>query len=166
MAASGGLLAGHDGSSFADEALEWALTMAGRLGASVTVVRAWVMTNAPRPPSWSPGYVPPLAEYADAVAQELRADTEAMRERYPGVEVTCQAVHGAAAKALVSASENVELLVVGPRGVGGFRGLVLGSVSEQCVRHSACPVVVVPASHISRDSARSVVLDAGLSDDA
>ncbi len=70
------------------------------------------------------------------------------------------------AQALVSASENVELLVVGPRGVGGFRGLVLGSVSEQCVRHSACPVVVVPASHISSDGARSVVLDAGLSDEA
>ena len=164
--ASGGLLVGHDGSTFADEALRWALAMARRLGTSVTVVRAWVMTTAPRPPSWSRGYVPPMADYAEAVAAQLRVDTEAVRERYADMEVTCQAVHGAAAHALVSASENVELLVVGPRGVGGFRGLVLGSVSEQCVRHSACPVVVVPASDVSSDGSRSVVLDAGLSDDA
>lgn len=161
---SGGLLVGHDGSTYADAAVEWTLAMARRLGCSVTIVRAWVMTTAPRPASWSRGYVPPLADFAEAVAARLSSDTEAIRDAYADVPVTCHGVHGAAAHGLIAASETAELLVVGPRGLGGFKGLVLGSVSEQCVRHAACPVVVVRAPHGS-DGGRSVVLDAGLTDD-
>lgn len=48
-----------------------------------------------------------------------------------------------APQALVDRSENCDLLVVGSRGHGGFRGLVLGSVSMQCVLHAHCPVTVV-----------------------
>ncbi|MDQ3629617.1 MAG: universal stress protein [Actinomycetota bacterium] len=49
--------------------------------------------------------------------------------------------------------------------MGGFRGLVMGSVSDQCVRHAACPVVVVRAAGTGSDDASSVVLDAGVSDE-
>lgn len=62
------------------------------------------------------------------------------------VTVARHVAEGNAAACLLEASKGAELLVVGKRGLGGFRGLLLGSVSQQCVLHAACPVVVVPAT--------------------
>ena len=64
-----------------------------------------------------------------------------------GVEVTAVPVQGVtAAAALLDAAEGADLLVVGSRGLGGFTGLLLGSVSQQCVQHAGCPVVIVRGS--------------------
>jgi nucleotide-binding universal stress UspA family protein len=63
----------------------------------------------------------------------------------PEVEVETVAVHGSAAHSLVEAAANADLLVVGSRGHGGFAGLLLGSVSQQCAHHAPCPVVIVRA---------------------
>ena len=49
-----------------------------------------------------------------------------------------------AATALLLAAEDADLVVVGARGLGGFRRLMLGSVSAQVTHHAPCPVVVVP----------------------
>jgi nucleotide-binding universal stress UspA family protein len=48
---------------------------------------------------------------------------------------------------LVQSSRGEELLVVGSRGRGGFKGLLLGSVSQACAHHSGCPVVIVRHQH-------------------
>ena len=63
----------------------------------------------------------------------------------PGdLEIERRIVEDAAAAALVQESRDADLLVVGSRGLGGFAGLLLGSVSQQCAHHAACPVVIVP----------------------
>lgn len=139
---SGGLLLGHDGSDFSDAALSWALRFATHVEQPVTVVRAWVLTTAPRPKTWSLGYMPPLSDFEAATRERLEAEVAETVAAHPAVSVSYQAVHGRPASILVEASQRADLLVIGPRGLGGFRGLVLGSVSEQVVRHAQCPVVV------------------------
>ncbi len=61
-----------------------------------------------------------------------------------GVVVTPILREGHPVDVLVAESGRADLLVVGSRGLGGFKGLLLGSVSQQCAQHSRCPVVVVP----------------------
>ena len=62
----------------------------------------------------------------------------------PGVEVTVQAVSGVPGETLIEASGDADPLVVGSRGISGFRRLPLGSVSRAVLHHARCPVVVVP----------------------
>lgn len=137
----GGVLVGHDGSATAGEAVRWAATQAAALGRPLHVLRAWTMTTAPTPPTRKLGYVPPLADYEAAVRDELAEDVAAL-----GLEgdVELHVVHGPTAHALLSAARGADLLVVGRRGGGGFRGLVFGSTADQAVRHAPCPVVTVP----------------------
>jgi nucleotide-binding universal stress UspA family protein len=60
-----------------------------------------------------------------------------------GLEVERVVLEGPPALMLVEAAEEADLLVVGSRGYGGFTGLLLGSVSQQCAHHAHCPVVIV-----------------------
>lgn len=144
---SGGILVGHDGSKHANHAVEWAVRWADRMGLEVHVVRTWVLSSAPRPSTWSPGYVPPMADYERAVLEDLQRDVDALGLP-AGPAVTYHALHGSAGRRLVEASEKVDLVVVASRGAGGFRGLVLGSTANQLVGHADCPVVVIPASSL------------------
>jgi nucleotide-binding universal stress UspA family protein len=54
-----------------------------------------------------------------------------------------QVIEGPPARVLIDASQNADLLVVGSRGHGAFAGMLIGSVSQHCVHHASCPVVVV-----------------------
>ncbi|MFB2557412.1 universal stress protein [Herbiconiux liangxiaofengii] len=152
--AASGIVVGHDGSDSADDALVTALDLAVALSASVVIVRSWSIDTAPRGAIFHDGYAASFVEVTERVRQELMTDTEAVVGRYPGCEVEYRAVLGQPAEVLITASAGARMLVVGSRGLGGFAGLVLGSVSEQCVRHARCPVLVVP--HAEPDTAESV----------
>lgn len=140
---AGSIVVGHDGSAEADHALGDALELAGRLQAPVVIVRAWSIATAPRPATWEFGYVSSFTEYAQAVREELEKDVAGVTRMHPAVSVHYRVVHADPATALIDVSRDARMLVVGSRGRGGFAGLVLGSVSERCVRHADCPVLVV-----------------------
>jgi nucleotide-binding universal stress UspA family protein len=84
-----------------------------------------------------------ISELREAAAAALDATA---REALPSpgdVKIEQRVVEGSAGAALVDESRNADLLVVGSRGHGGFAQLLLGSVSQQCAQHAACPVVIV-----------------------
>lgn len=60
-----------------------------------------------------------------------------------GVKIERRISHGPTTQVLLDAAADADLLVVGSRGLGGFRGLLLGSVSQQVVQHATCPTVVI-----------------------
>src|SRR6266542_45330 len=69
------------------------------------------------------------------------------RRQHPRVHVELRATAGHPAQSLVTAAQNAQLLVVGSRGLGGFRGLLLGSVSSAVLHHAVCPVAIVHPQH-------------------
>lgn len=137
----GGLLVGYDGSAASEDALRWAAGLAGRLGETLHVLRAWGMLNAPVPATKEGGYIPPLTDWQAAVHAELEAQVAALGL---DCELRLHVVHAQSAKALLHAAEGASLLVVARRGAGGFRGLGFGSTADQVARHAPCPVVIVP----------------------
>lgn len=143
MDASLPIVVGNDGSDFSRLALRKALWLAGQLKADVRVIRAWSISTAPRPATWSPGFVPPADDFEAVVRERLQRDVEPVAAEYPDVKLTLETPHGPAGRELLKASENARLLVVGTRGSGGFRGLLMGSVSNQVVEHAPCDVLVV-----------------------
>ena len=153
------IVVGFDGSDFAQEALRKGLWLASKVGAPVRVVRAWTISNAPRPSTWAPGYVPPVEDFADAVLAQVKNQTARGLAEYPGVPVTFAVPHGAAGRELLKASEDARVIVVGTRGLGGFSGLLLGSVSDQVVEHAHCDVFVTRRPSGDQAPGRTLKLD-------
>ena len=153
------IVIGYDGSEFAAEALRKGLWLASKLGAPARLVRAWTISNAPRPKTWEPGFVPPVDDFAQAVLEQLQAQTAAIVADYPGVEVSYDVPHGAAGRELIRASEGARVVVVGTRGLGGFSGLLLGSVSDQVVEHAHCDVLVSRRQSGDQAPPRTLKLD-------
>lgn len=146
------VVVGHDASQGADLALITALGLASQLLAPVLIVRTWSVATAPRPSGWDFGYLPSFDEMTEAMHDDLVRDVWASIKCFPMVEVECRAVHAAPARGLIDASEGTRMLVIGSRGLGGLAGMVLGSVSDQCVRHATCQVLVVRPREQGRSS--------------
>ncbi|MET0822010.1 MAG: universal stress protein [Aeromicrobium sp.] len=142
ITARGGILVAHDGSPAADGALQAAVRCSPAFGDRIEVVRAWTLATAPALAFLEPDHVPSYEDFEEAVLTSLDRDVAAVRHDNPQVAITASVVHGNAAEKLVEASHHVEMIVVASRGHGGFVGLMLGSVSDQVVHHSACRVLV------------------------
>ncbi|TAK68838.1 MAG: universal stress protein [Actinomycetota bacterium] len=137
------VVVGVDGSAPSRAALGFGFAAASRRGWSLLALHAWEI------PAYDPAVatLPPATLDAAALAdEELRLTAEVLagwREQFPDVEVEQRLVQSSAAGAIVDASADAGLVVVGSRGRGGFLGLVLGSVSHSVLHHAKCPVAVV-----------------------
>lgn len=136
------IVVGVDASDHAAAALGFAFQEASLRGASLHAVHAWT-----EPVSTGPGDMLPLVYDVQKVEEEeTRLLAEMLAgwcEKYPDVAVSREVVRGRADHTLIESSGHAQLLVVGARGVGGFRGLVFGSVSQAALHHAHCPVAVV-----------------------
>lgn len=127
------VVVGVDESPQAEKALEFALTEAELRGSAVLAVRAWRPPRGVRDPD----------ELQAAEHHALREFIAPCQRRHPKVLISGRLVSGRAAPILIEASEQAQLIVVGSRGTGGFKDLLLGSVGQQLLHHAACPVAVV-----------------------
>ena len=128
------VVVGVDDSPGAQAALGFAFGQAAERGVALQVVRAW---SAPAG-AWESGPAVIAAEHTSL--DEL---VSGVQDRYPQVKATTDVIVEHPAGALVKASSTAQLLVVGSRGRGALRGMLLGSVSQHVLRHSACTVAVV-----------------------
>jgi nucleotide-binding universal stress UspA family protein len=142
------IVVGVDQSEGAKAALAFAHEEARLRGATLRAVHAWQFGyNGYIDYTGFGGAAPAvggdISELREAAATALDAT---VREALPSpgdVKIEQRVVEGTAGAALVDESRNADLLVVGSRGHGGFAQLLLGSVSQQCAQHAACPVVIV-----------------------
>ena len=143
-----GIIVGVDGSRHSRRALQWAVSEAAARRAPLTV-----LTVHQEAAGYWGGPVPfPYAADPSLIEQarkEVQRETDDVLDEFAAgsrpPSVTVRVVTGLTAEELLTAAEHADLLVVGARGAGGFKRLLLGSVSTHVTHHAHCPVVVVPA---------------------
>jgi nucleotide-binding universal stress UspA family protein len=137
-AATAPVVVGVDDSPSAQSAFGFAVEQAAARNVPLRAIRAW----APVTGLWeeTPMVTRTVTPDERRPFDELVAG---WRDKFPEVEISAEAVIEHPAAALALASTTAQLLVVGTRGRGSFRGMLLGSVSQHLLRNSACAVAVV-----------------------
>ena len=127
------IVVGVDGSEIAMSALDWAEAEADRTGAVLEIHTAY-----------EPGHeFITHDEVQMSMGRRVEEAVSRVAELAPRVTTT-RGMHGESPEeALIEASDGADLLVVGSRGLGGFTGLLLGSVSQKCCLHARCPLVII-----------------------
>ena len=136
-----GIIVGIDGSDHSGQALEWSMKEAEIRHAPLTVITVHPVIAGFSGRAVAYPTDDALADKARETAQE-EVDKTLARLGGPGPE-TVQGVSGFPAEVLITAGRDADMIVVGSRGSGGFRSLLLGSVSSQVTHHAQCPVVVI-----------------------
>ncbi len=136
----GRIVAGVDGSASSKDALRWAARQAELTGARVEAVMAWAYAPTAFPLTTP---TPVTYDMGSEAQQQLEGIISEVRGEFPSVDISSVVQEGWAGRKLLAAAEDADLLVVGSRGHGAVIGLLLGSVSEYCVTHARCPVVVI-----------------------
>lgn len=134
------IVIGIDGSDTSAHAMRWAAREAQLHHQTVTAILAWGLLNQRHPDrseTFNPNY-----GVEDARSALLAYVTDAV-----GVEnaegVALRPVNDLPDRALIEASREAALLVLGGRGLGGFKGMLLGAVSYHCLHHAACPIAII-----------------------
>jgi len=136
------IVVGVDGSEPSIRALQWAARQAEWSGAMLEVVTAWTFPEHPAPLGleihvpWPDELIAQARVKLDEVIGDALPDMDPQRI-HPSV------IRGSAVRVLLDAARDADLLVVGSHGRGAMAELLLGSVSERCVRHAGCSVVVI-----------------------
>jgi nucleotide-binding universal stress UspA family protein len=139
----GVIVVGVDGSEGAAIALDFAMTEAALRGSKLRLVSAWEI-----PASVLASVVAGKEFYEEFRENAIKVAREAaalVSEREPSVEHEEVVVEGQAGRVLLENASDAELMVVGRRGHGSFREMLLGSISRQVVVHAKCPLVIVPS---------------------
>jgi nucleotide-binding universal stress UspA family protein len=145
------IVVGIDGSPESRDALLWAAEHAMLVDGTLRVVYAWSS------PSVAALSLPPMLDWEVLRESAMEFPAAFVRDVLgddPDVDVLPIAVRGTPAQVLVDASEKADLLVIGSRGLGGLKGMVLGSVGHHCAAHAHCPAVIF---HRPRRQARRQV---------
>jgi nucleotide-binding universal stress UspA family protein len=136
------IVVGIDGSPSSVSALRWAIKQAGLTGATVDAVIAWHYPELAAS-GMAVGSIEPTFGFRESAGKIVSDAINSALDPSSDVPVHPRVTQGHAAQVLVDASAGADLLVVGSRGHGGFVEALLGSVSQHCVHHAQCPVVVV-----------------------
>ena len=144
MGNTGAVMVGYDGSTMSQTAAHWAAREAVARGLPLVLAHAFT------PPigGFSDGYISSVgadvvATMQDSADASLLEMVAALTAVHPQLDVQHKVLVASPSAALIEASNDATLLVVGSRGLGGFRGLILGSVGVQVATHSQCPTVVL-----------------------
>lgn len=139
----GTIVVGIDGSAGSRRALTWALGEARLRGDEILAVHAWSNPvafgtfEAIVPAPLNVDLQKEAGEFLGRVIKDVTGGDDS-------VPIRREVTEHSPATALVHASRDADMLVLGSRGLGGFRGLLLGSVGQQCAHHAHCPVVLIP----------------------
>ena len=137
---TGGVVVGVDGSAGSEAAVGFAFEGASSRGCGLHVVKAWWTSTA--------GLMPSIKlEFQTAERLAVSETIVGWVDKYPDLVVEVTVPMAPTVSALVRAGTGAELLVVGNRGLGGFRRLAMGSVSHGVLQHATCPVAVVGDAH-------------------
>ncbi len=130
------IVVGVDGSDHGNTALHWAVKEAAFHRGEIVAVFAWQMPFIGMPGAFDRDELENLSkQFLDETIATVIPDAP--------VPITKLVAQGDVSASLIEAARTADMLVLGSRGRGGFAGLKLGSVSNECVQHAACPVVII-----------------------
>ncbi|WP_457030757.1 universal stress protein [Kitasatospora sp. P5_F3] len=139
---NGPVVVGFDGSPESVAAADWAAREARRRGKPLELVQAW---------PWHGAHVLGSDDAVRWAKQRLARKEVELRALLSGVEVSAAHIPDTPAAVLEAAGKSASLLVLGSRGLGRFRGFLIGSVSQEVLGRASCPVVVIRAGATAAD---------------
>ena len=137
---AGRVVVAMDGSASALNAARWGAAEAVARGRGLTLAHALI------PPVMGGGFsigLPPRLDILDTMREEAIAELAKIADGLECDDVTIEIQIGSASALMLQASETADLIVLGSRGHGGFKGLLVGSVGTQVASHAQCPTVVL-----------------------